>query len=530
MSEPLHDIDKLFYDNIEGHSEYPPKKVWDKIEAGLDKDTAVIYRKKYRALKRAAAILLVLFLGVLLYEIAGRRPGKETVAGTQKKNEQKGNSATPQSDNANKEEINKLSKKDNDISANPASDEKSPLTQPDDNSISQKNELPDNQSLVILPSSAYKAGKRKNIVRNNRQDKEKESSLTEKLKKNNNSIQNQGGVEVVSIENGNKQKATKSIDSSFANEAANTDPVKDIAQKDVSTIEFITGRPRSRNLAAVWDYSSLTIPENGSLSILEKLNYSKAKKSINPFRNYGFSITGYFSPQATWNSIHDDKPYRPGGLSNGPVDHDEIKRSERNSFAYSGGIKLGYGISKKVSLQAGLNYTRSSTTVRPKDIYAEQDNNGNVHYRFDCSSGYTYVPPHSGLTPAPGDSISLTSNHNILAYLGIPLAIEYRFSFGKFSLSASAGVQVNILLEGKTTVVLGKNTSDETSVSTTTEGLKRSYFSAVTSITGELQLNKKLSLVIAPTGQFGLSPINEGASVKTRPNYLGLATGLKLRL
>src|SRR5262249_33868282 len=101
MSEPLHDIDKFFYDSIEGHSEYPPKKVWDKIEAGLDKNTAVVYKKKYLALKRAAAILLILFLGVLIYEIVNRQPGKENVAGTHKQNDKKENNPAQQNDNIN---------------------------------------------------------------------------------------------------------------------------------------------------------------------------------------------------------------------------------------------------------------------------------------------------------------------------------------------------------------------------------------------------------------------------------------------
>jgi hypothetical protein len=124
----------------------------------------------------------------------------------------------------------------------------------------------------------------------------------------------------------------------------------------------------------------------------------------------------------------------------------------------------------------------------------------------------------------------MTDNHNTLSYLGIPLSVEYSISFGKFSVSPMAGGQVNILLKGKTTAVLGKGTFNETAVSNSTEGLKSKYFSALTGVAGELQLNKKLSLIIAPSGQFALSSINSGASVKTRPNYLGLAAGLKLKL
>jgi len=110
------------------------------------------------------------------------------------------------------------------------------------------------------------------------------------------------------------------------------------------------------------------------------------------------------------------------------------------------------------------------------------------------------------------------------------MSIEYKISSGKFSLSASAGGQVNVLLKGKTRAVFNKGTTGQATVTSNTKALRSTYFSAITSITGELQLNKKLSLTMAPSGQFGLTSINSGGSVKTRSNYLGLAAGLKLRL
>jgi hypothetical protein len=79
MGEPLHDIDKLFLDNIEGHTENPPKNVWDNIEAGLDKTSAVVYKKKYEKTRRAAVILLLLVSGILIYELASMRNGKKDV-------------------------------------------------------------------------------------------------------------------------------------------------------------------------------------------------------------------------------------------------------------------------------------------------------------------------------------------------------------------------------------------------------------------------------------------------------------------
>ncbi|MBS1655085.1 MAG: hypothetical protein JSU05_09580, partial [Bacteroidetes bacterium] len=84
MSEPLHDIDKLFADNIESYSEKPPADVWDKIDAGLDKKSADIFRKKYRSLRKVAAILLFLFLGAVAYEMISHFNNNQEAENTNK--------------------------------------------------------------------------------------------------------------------------------------------------------------------------------------------------------------------------------------------------------------------------------------------------------------------------------------------------------------------------------------------------------------------------------------------------------------
>jgi hypothetical protein len=211
------------------------------------------------------------------------------------------------------------------------------------------------------------------------------------------------------------------------------------------------------------------------------------------------------------------------------TDH-EIQQTEHNDFSYTGSVKLNYSINKKWTAVTGLNYTSLTSSIDPKLIYAEKDNNGNVRYRLDCSSGYTFLLPGSGPGPNVGDSLRADDSKNTLSYAGIPLVIEYRLLSGKFSLSVSAGGQANILLKGKTTTVFGKGTSAKTSVTGNTQALKPSWFSILTGIGGEMKLNNKISITLTPLAQFGVSPINNGGSVKTRSNNFGIGAGIKLRL
>ena len=69
MKGDLHEIDDLFKAGLEGKEELPEDKVWNAIEQDLDKNSAITLRKKYVRLRRAAAILLILLLGVSIYAL-----------------------------------------------------------------------------------------------------------------------------------------------------------------------------------------------------------------------------------------------------------------------------------------------------------------------------------------------------------------------------------------------------------------------------------------------------------------------------
>jgi len=102
-------------------------------------------------------------------------------------------------------------------------------------------------------------------------------------------------------------------------------------------------------------------------------------------------------------------------------------------------------VGKKWSIQSGVTYTSKKISIEPKKIFAKLDNDGKVKYRFDCSSGYTFISPKTGTTPAVGDSVNAVASSNTLQYIGIPLAVNYTFSFGKFSLAPTVGTSVNFL-------------------------------------------------------------------------------------
>ena len=558
MNEPLHDIDKLFLDNIEGHIEYPSKKTWDDIEADLDKTSAAVYKKKYEKTKRAALILLALIAGILIYELVSVQQHRNNAAGKNSTNEnatvQKGNDIIkPSSKQDEKSNVTteidtgQLSGKQdagatvqsnkvgietketrNDKGIKP--EKKISVSIPEENTPAGKGEAKHSKVIGNIPGPVLSitTDARLTDLKKNKKDLENKvraGAQNPNRKKQNslpegNLLTKKGAVE-------NKNNSSFPIIQGKINEGLTSLNEKNKTEQAISRIstEFVTPLNTFRiNPLIIVPLVDI------SKSTAKQVTKSAGKTiKINPGKP-GFYLSVFFSPNLAWSSLENDEPHRGGGSGNHIEDHDAIKKAEHSNLSYTGGLKLGYVLNKNLTIQSGLNYTSVSTNIDPKLIFADRDNNGDIRYRLDCSSGYSFLLPGNGQNPSRGDSLVVTDSRNSLAYTGVPLAIEYKFLSGKISLSATVGGQANILLRGKTTTVFGKGTSTETSASGNTQALKSIYFSALTGITGEFRLNKKLSVTVSPAGQFGLSSINKGASVKTRANYFSAGAGLKLRL
>jgi hypothetical protein len=207
----------------------------------------------------------------------------------------------------------------------------------------------------------------------------------------------------------------------------------------------------------------------------------------------------------------------------------EAKRTEQETKSFSLGLGIQKEIGRNVSLQTGLQYFSSLTTIKPKMIFAEPDNRGEVRYRFNCSSGDSYIPSKNGAPPMIGDSIRTNSSESSLSYFQVPLLASYRISFGKFSILPSAGIQANFLLNSKLTSSLVQPSGDE-EFNSSIDGLRSVYFSGVVQPQLNYKLNDRISFDVNPNINFSLSPINKETAVKTYQNIFSVGAGLRIRL
>ena len=181
-------------------------------------------------------------------------------------------------------------------------------------------------------------------------------------------------------------------------------------------------------------------------------------------------------------------------------------------------------------MQSGVTLSNTHIIIEPKTIYAQADNTGSIKYRINTSSGYGYVLPSFIANPAAGDSLyAFTSTHS-LQYIGIPLAVTYNITKGKFGFNALAGVSTNILYKAKLETDVEKGFNNELEVVNNIQGLKKMYFSGLAGVGVDYKLTNKTSLVFSPTMRFALNSINKDAPVKSYPISFGFTVGLKIGL
>jgi hypothetical protein len=500
MNKDLHDIDNLFKQSIDDHLEEVPPEVWQNIDHSLDKKQAAFYKRRYFTV-RAAAIVLVLIGGVTIAAILRYRSNeKQPIDGTVVTN------ASSSRGKANKNTdkvVNKFDGQGQEVAtqANVSSGE----------TVTSKSLVKKENSKLYesTENSTYSADKNQEVSA---------SGVTAKT------------------HNGKEGVKVKPITTEPAYEAMNqktnlpAKPASVVASVNLSN-DATTGINRANFVGVkVLDVSGFTInnsvPASKSASsiVLPPGSIVSAPLSSTSKNGGSWSLSAVYAQNMNLNTLKDDDHFRdPRNNSR------EAKRTEQETRSYSIGATVQKEFANRFGIQSGLQYFSSQTTIKPKMIFAEPDRRGEVRYRFNCSSGESYLPSKAGMQPMLGDSIRTNSSESSLSYLQVPLLASYSISFGKFSLLPSAGVQTNFLLNGKLSSSLVQASGDE-EVWTSIEGLRSMYFSGVIQPQLNYKVNERISFDLNPNINFSLSPINKETAVRTYQNMFSLGVGLRVKL
>ena len=528
MKKNLHPIDEIFLDGLTEKQDQPSLATWDAIEKSLDKNIVNTFKQKYIQLQRIIIVLLLLLAFVSIYTINSYKKNysNNTVINSPAVANETPISVKISDENSRSNKLKSIEKKASSPLINTSKSEKVDVNA--SINITKK-------SLTIVgaknPKVIHQVAKTNNPIAEAdleiiKPSKPKENPIAAKTIYTSNKNQNSKNplketITTVSIERkeNTEKHTTKTKVATFVPEVFNKTSIFQMEQ-----IESIkTNRNPNGGIPEINQLPSnaSTIPivkvENTPTSIVEKKTKEKT-----PIR---FSII----PNLSLNTLNTRIVVEEDLGSRREYLRKKIIESEATKLEVSFGIALEINLSKRISIESGINYFEKNTTIKPRTIGAERNREGKIKYRFDCSAGTYYIDPKLGTTLSIGDSTKSFSANNQLQYINTPLIARYQLVKGKINWFQTVGIGANMLV-GQSFETSIDNNYTEKLKKLKTKDLKKMYFNGIVGVGIDYNISKRLSIRMAPIYRFSITPMNKNESIKTYPHSFSATAGLKIGL
>ena len=530
MSEDLHGIDKLFQQGLEGHAEAPPPHMWEQLDKKLDQKKAAAIAGRYNRLKWVAAALFLISAGMAMWVVQLHTRHSGNLAG--EKTDRHTGVLAPKQGTASNLKM-----------GSPADKNKAPQNQ-----VNPQTSAPTNQSILPAPLPG----------RETRQlatgpDAAAAPHYATSLQPNKTSPLTRREVYTPASESKDKRMpAVETTRTARLQEAGNEQGTManesgKVMQRSIreETIRHKLNEFSAQNRADVLlraaiisDQTALAnkilIDPAGMLPLVLASELRGPVLSapnpvrITPLHASSFTATVFFSPNLVSSSVTNNSRI-PHGRED---DKNVIKAKEQNGSSRSAGVLISYNFNPRWSIGSGLVLTSRTTEIETKMIYARPDpRGGGVKYRFNCSSGYSYINLKSGGgSPFNGDSAKAVSSTSKLQYVSVPVIVKYNFGQGKLRLMTGAGLQANFLTMRKIETYITKGTNQDFANTSDIHGLRPVYFSGLLSAGASYKLTRILTASLVPVAQLGFTSINQQSPVKSYINFYGLSFGLSVQL
>jgi hypothetical protein len=290
-------------------------------------------------------------------------------------------------------------------------------------------------------------------------------------------------------------------------------PFSDITHSVVSTgADFIPVITTDQN------FQSMRLTMNRTLSIEASADHNIIRLEQPKFMDR-FSITPYFSQEFAGYNFSDNDITAPNGK--------EIEKAERNIFSASVGIYLNYKINKRWMLQTGLSYSWSRSIMDSSQSYAVKNEGGDIAFKLNTASGFSYLHSPSFIIPMVGDSLATAKTHSELHYITVPLVLSYRIPMHRFTLLAGAGMTFNVLTHATIeTDIYGANYKQNES-EIPLNGLKKINLGLLVKAEIQYRLTPHMAVSLIPSFKNTLGPINmNSSSLSAYPYNFGIGAGI----
>ena len=206
-----------------------------------------------------------------------------------------------------------------------------------------------------------------------------------------------------------------------------------------------------------------------------------------------------------------------------------IKHREAHEPSFSGGILVTKPLTKSLSLQSGLIFSHTMIGISPQKIYALQDLTGDIAYKYITSSGYAFIKPGFGPSPAFGDSLIAAEGKHIIQSVNVPLTVNYTVRKKKLAIISGAGIEANLKTNTKVETEVEDAAHKETVFINKLNGSKSFYWSLAAQAELRYNISRKTAIILRPSFRRALSPITKNNDVETFPYSFGIGWGITFK-
>ncbi len=222
----------------------------------------------------------------------------------------------------------------------------------------------------------------------------------------------------------------------------------------------------------------------------------------------------------------------------------ELENSRASGLSYQTGVRLEYALSRRFSVQSGVDYLYNSSSVntnsyvqnflsgRKEPAFASIVNFGNQNraesMAFAASPATLSYTPDAMSTRQVAQSQTSISIQNVYEYVGIPVKVNYMVLNRKLGASVGAGISGDIFLSNR----FGNEGAgiSEVNLSSAKGTVYRTVgFSAWLGIKMQYRIAGKYSVFLEPSYRTAVTSFTNMDILQSRPSLFGIGTGLQMR-
>ena len=244
----------------------------------------------------------------------------------------------------------------------------------------------------------------------------------------------------------------------------------------------------------------------------------------------GWSIGGQLSPSYSYRTLNGDAYNTPKEK----VGTEYFNEMESGIMSVGGGISMDYQLGERLTIASGLYVSRIGQ--QNESVLAYNDPDGHGMYKLASSTGSVSVNPvqftqvlteqAASTKNVPGDYVANGNFVQNLDYLEVPLVLKYRLLDKRFGINLLGGVSPGILVNNHSYFEF----EGQKLQTGTTENIQPMIYNSVLGIGMEYAISSRVSINLAPSFKYSLTPVNNSNNLGYHPYSLSWFTGVSYKL